>query len=256
MRTLVIAALLALPALAEDVVVVLGHGEARTRPDRLVLTFRVSSNAEKAADALAKQKSKVEKAKAALDAASKERKLEGAVLADSGLEFGAPANQEDVIIMGGGAPEGAQEVHVSTLVSLTLEGADKLDEGALAEHVVALIDAAVEGGAEYAGGAPAGWGTDGLAPATVRYEFSDPDAAIEKAWDAAVENARKRAVAIATRFGRQVSEVVKIEDLSGAEEDADGEALPPGVGGAGVGAMRTSGVAAVRADVRVTFRMK
>ncbi|MBI2923461.1 MAG: SIMPL domain-containing protein, partial [Planctomycetes bacterium] len=106
------------------------------------------------------------------------------------------------------------------------------------------------------GGVPAGWGGEGLPPATVRYEFSDPDAALEKAWDAAVENARKRAIAIATRFGRQVTEVVKIEDLSGAQEDSDGEPLPAGAGGAGAEAMRTSGAAELRADVRVTFRMK
>jgi len=256
MRTMLIAALLVLPALADETIVVTGHGEAKVRPDRLEFHFQVSAKAEKAADALTKIREKTEKVRAALLAAAKERKLEGAALSDSGLEFGSPANPEDPM-MGGGGDGQAGEVLIRTLVTMRLDGVDKLKDPEIADHVAAIVDSAVAEGAAYFGGAGYDWDGSGLPPKTVAFELSDPSEGEGRAWDAAVKDARRRAVEIAKRFGREITEVVKIEDLTSANAAEVGVDMPAGPTGARKAVeFGGTGEETLTSDLKVEFRLK
>lgn len=257
MRPLFLALLLSLPALAEDMTVTVnGHGEAKVRPDRLEFRFEISARAEKAADAVTKIGEKSSKVKDSLLAAAKERKLDGASVTDSGLEFKAPPGNEEALMMGGGAqPEGGGEVMVETTLLLGVDGVDKLKDAEIADHVAAVIDAAVAAGATYSGGIAYDWTGRGPVPATVTFRISDPQAALARAWDAAAADAKKRAGEIAKRFGKEAGEVVKIEEAP-TDGAPDMQPVPPGQPASHDAKFSGCGEATITADLKVAFRLK
>lgn len=258
MRSLLLAALLALPALADDTIVVTGHGEAKVRPDRVEFRFAVAARAEKAADAVTKIGEKAGKVKDALLAAAKERKLEGLTVQEGGLEFHSPpGNEEAMAVMGGGgAAEGGGEVMLEKILSMAVDGIDKMKDTDVAEHVATIVDAAVSAGANYSGGLQWDWTGRGPVPASVVFRMSDPQAALAKAWDAAAEDAKKRAAEIAKRFGREVGAVAKVEEESTAGSQPEGQPLPAGQAGSHDSTFSGMGEAKITADLRVEFKLK
>lgn len=260
MRALMFAAVLALPALADDTIVVTGHGEARVRPDRVEFRFAVAARAEKAADAVTKIGEKAGKVKDALLGAAKERKLEGATVTESGLEFRSPpGNEEAMAVMGGGGAaggEGGGEVMLEKTLSMAVDGIDKMKDVEVAEHVASIVDAAVSAGANYSGGLQWDWTGRGPVPATVVFRMSDPQAALAKAWDAAAEDAKKRAGEIAKRFGREVGAVAKVEESSMPASQPEGQPLPAGQAGTHESVFSGMGEAKITAELRVEFKLK
>ncbi|MEK7468910.1 MAG: SIMPL domain-containing protein [Planctomycetota bacterium] len=260
MRSLCLLALIALAAWADDTVIVTGHGEAKVRPDRVEFRFAVSARAEKAADAVTKIGEKSAKVRDDLKAAAAARKLEGATVKESGLDFRSPPGNEDaMVVMGGagGGGEGGGEVMVEKTVTMTVDGIDKLKDGEVAEHVAAIVDAAVAAGANYSGGMQWDWTGRGPVPATVVFRMSDPQAALAKAWDAAAEDAKKRAAEIAKRFGRQIGDVSKVEDVSGPlSGTAEAQPLAPGQAGSHQSTFSGTGEATITAELKVEFKLK
>lgn len=259
MRPLALALLLTLPAFAEDTVVVNGHGEARVRPDRVEFRFQVAARAEKAADAVTKIGEKATKVKDALTAAAKDRKLEAASVTEGGLEFGAPpGTDEGMVIMpgGGGAEDGGGEVMVEKTLTMAVNGIDAMKEADVAEHVAAIVDAAVAAGASYSGGVQWDWTGRGPVPATVVFRMSDPQAALAKAWDAAAEDAKKRAAEIAKRFGREVGAVTKVQEVQSSLPGAEAQPVMPGQPATHESIFSGMGEAKITADLTVEFRLK
>lgn len=258
MRPLALALLLSLPALADDTIVVNGHGEARVRPDRVEFRFQVAARAEKAADAVTKIGEKATKVKDALAAAAKDRKLDAASVTEGGLEFGAPPGSEEgmVIMPGGGGEEGSGEVMVEKTLTMAVNGIDAMKEAEVAEHVAAIVDAAVAAGASYSGGVQWDWTGRGPVPATVVFRMSDPQAALAKAWDAAAEDAKKRATEIAKRFGREVGAVTKVQEVQSSLPGAEAQPVMPGQPASHESIFSGMGEAKITADLTVEFRLK
>ena len=260
MRTLLLLALLAVTSSAEDTIIVTGRGEAKVRPDRVEFRFAISARAEKAADAVTKIGEKSGKVKDELLKAAAARKFEGASVKESGLEFRSPPGNEDaMVVMGGagGGGEGGGEVMIEKTLTLTVDGIDKLKDSEVAEHVAAVVDAAVAAGANYSGGMQWDWTGRGPVPATVVFRMSDPQAALAKAWDAAADDARKRATQIAIRFGKQIGDVAKVEDVS-RPVSGTGEGLPlaPGQAGGHDSTFSGTGEATITAELKVEFKLK
>ena len=260
MRSLLLLALISLNACAEDTVVVTGHGEAKVRHDRVEFRFAVSARAEKASDAVTKIGEKAGIVKDELMKAATARKLEGATVKEGGLDFRSPPGNDDAMVVmggGGGGAEGGSEVMVEKLLTLTVDGIDKLKDGEIAEHVAAVVDAAVAAGASYSGGMQWDWSGRGPVPATVVFRMSDPQAALAKAWDAAADDAKKRAGEIAKRFGRQIGEVSKVEDVSAPLSAAgEGPPLAPGQAGGRDSTFSGTGEATITAELKVEFKLK
>ncbi|MCE9581518.1 MAG: SIMPL domain-containing protein, partial [Planctomycetes bacterium] len=205
MRALLFAFLLSIPVLADDTILVTGHGEAKVRPDRLEFRFEVAVRAEKAGDAVTKIGEKATKVKDELAKAASLRKLQASPVTDEGLEFrNPPGNEDGMMVVGApGGAEGGGEVMVETTLTMTVDGIDKFKDTEIAEHVAAVLDAAIAAGATYSGGLQYDWSGRGPVPATVTFRLSDPQAALAKAWDAAAADAKRRAAEIAKRFGKQ-----------------------------------------------------
>lgn len=258
MRPIALALLLALPALADDTIVVNGHGETRVRPDRVEFRFQVAASAEKAADAVTKIGEKAAKVKNALTEAAKDRKLDAASVTEGGLEFGAPPGSDEgmVIMPGGGGDEGSGEVMLQRTLTMAVNGIDAMKEADVAEHVAAIVDAAVAAGASYSGGVQWDWSGRGLVPATVVFRMSDPQAALAKAWDAAAEDAKKRATEIAKRFGREVGAVTKVQEVQNSLPGAEAQPVMPGQPASHESIFSGMGEAKITAELTVEFRLK
>lgn len=264
-----IAVLLALAASgssAEDrnTITVRGKGSVRVRPDKLILVLGANGKAEKASDAvekLAKKRAEIGDAiKAALDG---KQGLDVKVK-DSGMTFGAPADEmAQIRMLGGQQPDAAAEMTVTTELEITVAGIDKMADADLAGIISSLVDKTTDAGAEmkppanrynpFMGG---GSGNQG-----VFFGFSDYENQVEKAWDEAAKKAKERAEAIAKRLGLTVGEAVRVKDTSG-EGSAAAKAVNPYAAMLGMGdeddgpKIKSSGEMELSVEMEVEFELK
>lgn len=222
---------MALAAGAEEpkTITVRGKGSVKAKPDILTLTIGATGKAEKAADATTKLKKKLETLEAELKAVLKEKGVEGATVEDSGVTFcsGSCGAGQTVQIMGRGGmaiagEEGEQEMTATSEVTVTVTKVDKMASEDLATLVSALLDK---------GNASDGDQNEQMMTGQMRmfqaqmsspvqFSFSDPEAALNKAWDEAVKKARARAEAIASRLGLTVGGAVRVRDLSDRDDSS------------------------------------
>lgn len=261
-----LAALTAGLSAAEDrnTITVRGKGTVRVRPDKLILVVGATGKAEKATDAvekLAKKRAEIGDAiKKVLDG----KKDLATSVKDNGLTFGGGMDEmAQIRMLGGQQQEGAGETAVTTELEITVEGIDKMAETDLAGIISALMDKTMEAGAEikpagnrynpFLGG---GSGTQG-----VFFGFTNYDAQVEKAWDAAAKSARARAEAIASRLGLAVGDAVRVKDLTGEAAAPAGAAASYlamlGMGGDEDGPkIKSSGEQDLAVEMEVEFELK
>lgn len=262
---------LSLAARADEphTITVRGRGTVSARPDTLVMTFDAAGKAEKAADAIAKLRAKSDGLRTALNDVLKEKGQLNASIADTGLAWGGMggAGEAQVFLGGmGGNRETAAETTVSTQLKVTVPGIDKMPPEELALLVSTLLDKGSDAGsgeATAAGNAATVWisraygGGGGSSP--VQFTFSDPDAAVEKAWDEAIARARKRAEMIASKLGLTIGDAVRVRDAAAAtsaETQANPYAVAMAMFGAAAGKSTSSGEIELSAEVEVEFELK
>ncbi|MBI2921859.1 MAG: SIMPL domain-containing protein [Planctomycetes bacterium] len=262
---------LSIAARAEEphTITVRGRGTVSARPDTLVMTFDASGKAEKAADAIAKLRAKSDTLRTSLNDALKEKGQLNASIADTGLAWGGAGGAgEAQVFLGamGGNREAAAETTVSTQLKVTVPGVDKMPSEELALLVSTLLDKGTDAGSgETAAGANAAtvwitraYGGGGGGP--VQFTFSDPDAAVEKAWDEAIARARKRAEMIASKLGLTIGDAVRVRDAA-AGPSPESPSNPYAVAmamfsAAGGGKTTSSGEVELSAEVEVEFELK
>ncbi|MCE9581338.1 MAG: SIMPL domain-containing protein [Planctomycetes bacterium] len=268
-RFIAITALLAVAAVsagAEDrnTITVRGKGTVRVRPDRLVLVLGASGKAEKATDAVEKLNKKKDEIRDAVDKVLQGKQGLNVTVKDSGLTFGAPADEMmQIRMMGGQQPEGAGEMAVTTEVQVTVGGIDKMQDADLASLISSLVDKANEAGAEmkpvanrYNPYLPSAGGSNG-----VFFGFSDYDKQAERAWDEAAKKARERAESIANRLGLIVGDAVRVKDTSN-EGSAVAKASNPYAAMLGMASdddgpkIKSSGEMELSVEMEVEFELK
>ncbi|MEO0477355.1 MAG: SIMPL domain-containing protein [Planctomycetota bacterium] len=207
---------LALPGFAaEQTITVNAVGEAKIKPDTLVLSGTITETNEKMKDAVTGFNSTRRRALAAVN----ELGIENLQVTTSSLSVGiagAPAGGP----FGGPVPDGQPAtpgaLQISQSVTLTVSGIDKMEEQAVIDLVVKLLEGTKEAGvdmstmdAETMMMMQMGLGGAGGSSATV-FKVSDPDAAMKAATKAAVEKARVDASYLAELAGGKLGPVVAI----------------------------------------------
>lgn len=220
---------LIMPAQADQTITVTALGEAKVKPDVIVLTGEISESSEKMKDAVTAFNDTRRRAMASV----KETGIENLSVSASSLSVSLSGGPQANPFGGGGQPEGAPAgaLVISQSVSLTVSGVDKMEEQAVIALTVKLIKAAKEAGVEMSSSdvqnmmmMQMGMGGGGGTSAT--YKLSDPDAAYKAATKDAVEKARADAAYLAELAGGRLGPVVRISDASAPTSDEGGAMNP------------------------------
>ncbi|MCC6738915.1 MAG: SIMPL domain-containing protein [Planctomycetia bacterium] len=257
---------LALAAGAEEArtITVKGQGTVKAKPDTLVMTFAAKGKAEKAGDAIEKLNKNLKQLKDDLGAILAEKKAQGAKVEDTGVSF-APqggGGMMQVMLNGRDGGDATADVTASSQVRVTVPGVDGMKPEDVAGLVSALLDkgrgAAGEAAAEGADGGFTIFGARAGGESPVRFEISDPEAALSKAWDEAVRKARARAETIASRLGLAVGGAVRVRDLSQKDApDADpASAAMRMIAGQAGAAPACSGETELKVELEIEFELK
>ena len=217
----------ALPSLAEQTITVNAMGQAKRKPDTLVLSGEISETSVKMKDAVTGFRDTRRRAMAAL----KEIGIENISIKTSALTMqvaGAPQNNP----FGGEMPNAAEpgSLTISQAVTLTVSGIDKLDEDALIDLVTKLMAGAKEASVDSAAMDAQSnimmmqMGMSGGGD-SVMFTVSDPDAAYKAATRDAIEKARADAAYLAELAGGKLGKVVRIGD--GLDTSSDDSAINP-----------------------------
>jgi uncharacterized protein len=203
-------------------ITVTGSGEVRARPNRLELDVAPSGTAELGSDALVKYEQAVRRTRAAFDALQ----LDKLKIEERGLAISSVAdNAQMQARVAGGDDETVikSQVMLSRNLRLVLAGIDALDEEELAKITSRLLDTAKDVGVAPGEGAKAGWmeqitGQQGNRPA-VTFTLTGVDELLERAYQQAFEQARRRAERIAKLAGVRLGPLLAIEEAGDAGGD-------------------------------------
>ena len=206
----------AMPTFAEQTITVSALGEAKVKPDTLVLSGEISETNEKMKDAVTGFKDMRESALAAV----KELGIENLEITTSALSVGiagAPQGGPFGGVVEPGQPATPGALQISQLVTLTVKGIDKMEEKAVIDLVVKLLAGVKEAGvtmnsmdAQAMMMMQMGMGGGGGGSAT--FKVGDPIAAHQAATKAAVDKARADAAYLAELAGGKLGKVVSISD--------------------------------------------
>ena len=229
MLTLVVG--LSLPTLAQQTITVNSVGEAKVKPDTLVLSGTISETNEKMKDAVTAFNDTRGRALASV----KELGVENMDIKTSGLSVsitgGAQGGPFGGIVPGGEQAAAPGALQISQTITLTVTGVDKMEEQAVVDLVVKLLAGVKEAGVEM-GSMDAEammmmqMGMGGGGGSSAVFKISDPDAAHKAATKDAVEKARKDAAYLAELAGGKLGKVVGISD-GGAPAGGDDAATNP-----------------------------
>lgn len=212
----VICAVTILPAHAEQTITVIAMGEAKIKPDTIVLRGEISESNEKMKDAVTAFKDTRRRAMAGIKETGIGNLSISADALSVSLSGGPQPNP-----FGGEKPAGAPagELVISQSVSLTVSGVDKMQEQAVIDLTVQLIKAAKDAGVDLSPPATQnmmmmqmGIGGGETSPA---FTLSDPEAAYKAATKDAVDKARADAAYLAELAGGKLGPVVGINVASG-----------------------------------------
>lgn len=218
-------------AKAEEGIVVRGTGTASGRPTQVEMSATLSADAELAADAVVKFKDAKKRAVAAI-AAVKNPDLSivpGGVSVGGGMD----ANAQMAAMRGMPITSTTQKVRLVETSRLVLAHTDKLEPDELLEKLLKVIDVAKDAGYQL-GPAPATnyyemqiraqEGED--ANATVSFRMPDSTALREKAYKAAIEDAKAKAQKLAELSGGKLGRIVSVhEDASGKDGNDSASAM-------------------------------
>ncbi|GEM_PF-3110537 len=209
---------------------VTGEGSMSREPAFARVSFRISGEAEEAKDAITKCREKLEKMLAALKEGGT---AEGDITVDppsmaTGQGDAQAAMQ--AMMRGRGVEEASPMVTVAIPIDVRVPWTAGGEPLAELEKIAAVLDKITEAGAdnEVANArevyAMYGVSMEGLGPASPQVAFHvDDDAALRaEAYGKAVEDARARAEALATKLGRKLGGVLRASVSEGLSADASG----------------------------------
>lgn len=219
----------ALPAAAEQTITVTAFGEAKVKPDVIVLAGEISESSEKMKDAVTAFSDTRRRAMAAIKEVAIENLSVSASSLSVGLSGGPQANPFGGGEQPGGVPAG--QLEISQSVTLTVSGVDKMEEQAVIDLTVKLIKAAKEAGVNIASDQVKNMmmmqmGMGGESGTTASYKVSDPKAAHKAATKDAVDKARADAAYLAELAGGKLGKVVRISDGPAAASDDESPLNP------------------------------
>jgi uncharacterized protein YggE len=195
-------------------------GVVSAMPDVVELTASVVGNAELAGDAVAKFRGNRQRLIDALNGLG----IKGLVIAGSGLAInsGTPVNVM-AGLQGQPQPPAADKLAVQEQVTVTLSGVDAMKPEELLQTITRIIDAAKDAGVTMGASTPKSMieiqlrGSKPAALAT--FKLSKPDELRQKAYAAALEQARAKAQRLAGLAGLKLGEIVSIRETAAAGQD-------------------------------------
>ncbi len=211
-------------ALADDGIVVRGSGSASGRPTQVEMSGTISADAELAADAVVKFRDAKKRALAAIEGL----KNPDLTVVPGGLSVGSgmDANQQMMAMRGMAAPANGQKVRLSETVKITLTHADKLASDELMDKLLKILDVAKDAGFQI-GAAPATnyyeamirAETGDTGGATVSFRLPDSSALRDKAYQAAIEDAKAKAQKLAELSGGKLGRILSVRDEGAAKPE-------------------------------------
>jgi uncharacterized protein YggE len=204
-----------------DGITVTGKGTASALPNRLEIDLEISAASELSADAIVKYRD----AKKRLEDAFAALKLPNVAVEERALAVDQKGQSYNPYYMEmPAAKQGKVEVQLSRKLVVSCKEVGKLDEEALLQLVARLLDVAQDAGAKIGGNSDYNpyygrynSGGNGL----VRFILDDFDALQDKAYEAAVTEAKSRAARLAKLSGVALGRVAGVRELK-----VPGETVP------------------------------
>jgi uncharacterized protein YggE len=211
------------PLWAGEGITVMGVGRSEAIPDTAELVGLVTGDAELAADALVKFRDNKRRAVDAIEALA----VQGLSIEGQGVTITTASGTDQMqMIMRGQTPDpSAAKIRVSERLKITLSGVDAMDGEALSEAITNMIDAGKDSGVtlgsavismiemQLRGNKPQ--------PLAV-FRLSDPGAARDRAYEAAMEDARANAQRLADLAGVELGKVVSVEQTQAPTDEGGG----------------------------------
>jgi len=205
-------------------ITVTATGSAESLPDTVEIVATVVGNAELAGDAVEKYRG----SKRLAQEAFKQLGIDGLVVQGGGLALnsGSAPNMMAAIQGQGDQPKAGDKVAVQERLKITLGAVDKREPEKLLEELTRVVDAAKDAGVTIGSG-PQGMMAiqlSGGKPAPLAtFKLSNTDALREKAYQAAIDDARARAGRLAEMAGGRLGEVISIQEAVTPASSSGGE---------------------------------
>lgn len=246
---------------AERSVTVVGSGEAGARPTRAEVLAKVTGEGPLAADAAVKYRDAQRQAEDVIEKLG----VEGLSLEPQGVTVRPPGVANPMAaMMGMGNEEGdGSNFAVAKDLKVVLDGVDKLDEAALVETLVKVLDAMKDAGLTIGAAAPSnileaqmaamrGGGGD-----AVTFRLADAEAVREKAYEAALADAGRKAERLARLSNMTLGPVISItEGAAPAGDEAEGNPYMAMIFGMAGGGERLTGGSTAEIPVRVSLTVQ
>jgi hypothetical protein len=138
------------------------------------------------------------------------------------------ANQQMMVMRGMAAPANGQKVRLSETMKITLAHADKLAADELMDKVLKILDVAKDAGFQI-GASPASnyyeamirAETGDTGGATVAFRLPDSSALRDKAYQAAIDDAKAKAQKLADVSGAKLGRIVSVREEGAAKPQSD-----------------------------------
>ena len=210
-----------------------GSGVAKARPTEVEINGTIAAEAELAADATVKFRDTKKRALAAF-AALKNPDL-SIISSGVSVESAADANAQMMMMRGMAVPAGTnQKVRIVENSRITLVNTDKLDPDALLDKVLKILDVAKDAGFQV-GPAPPGnyqemvMRMQGMQQDSgiVAFKLPDSSAAHDKAYEAAIEDARGKAQRLAELAGVKLGRVISVQEKASDDNNSGANVVYP-----------------------------
>ena len=243
-----------------NVIAVAGTATVKGPPSTVVIVASMSGEAELAADAAVKFGDLKKKATAAL-AALGNRDLTVEPQGSSVDQAMDPAQQQRMM-QGMGGDAGKQKVQMTEQVKLVLHHVDGQPPEKVMATVLKVLDAARDAGLQVGPPPPRNWyemqmqNNNGTAGGAVSFRIPDVTSLQDKAYRAAMDDARRRAQRLADLTGVKLGRVVSAQDQGAGPTSADVRAMAYATaGGEAVSAVSTEASSTTLADIPVTVKL-
>ena len=213
-------------ASADEGILVRGDGSAVARPTQIELSATLSGEAPLAADALVKFHDAKKRAMAAM-AGMKNPDL---LVEPGGVSVGGggnDANTQMMIMRGMTPPNTGQSVRLTETSRIVLMHADKLEPDELLEKVLKILDVAKDAGFQIGAAPPSNYiemqlraqeGGAGTRP--FPSSFPTQRALREKAYKAAIDDAKTKAQQLADLSGTKLGRIVSVREAEASKSDS------------------------------------
>ena len=217
-------------AFADEGIIVRGSGSASARPTEIEMSATLTGEAELAADARVKFRDAKRRAMAAM-AGLKDPEL-SVIPGGISVGTGVGANAQMMIMRGMAVPSTPQNVRLTEISRIIVSHTDKLEPDEMFDKLLKILDVAKDSG--YQIGPPpaknyyevqirAQEGSEGIA--TVSFKLPDSAALREKAYKAAIDDAKSKAAQLAELSGAKLGRIISVREDGAGKSDAEPESL-------------------------------